>query len=80
MLIFQGFSSSHIVCDFPAFSFKVWIATPTRNQFASNRTRVRIPLSAPNKDYNFDTICIEVIVLFFALKHCFLRLFPPFQV
>ena len=47
MLIFQGFANSRIVREFPPFSFKVRIATLTRNQFASNRTRVRIPPSPP---------------------------------
>uniref|UniRef100_UPI0030791531 hypothetical protein n=1 Tax=Dysosmobacter welbionis TaxID=2093857 RepID=UPI0030791531 len=47
MLIFQGFANSRIVREFPPFSFKVRIATLTRNQFASNRTRVRIPPAAP---------------------------------
>ena len=49
MLIFQGFANSRIVCEFPPFSFKVRIATLTRNQFASNRTWVRIPSSPPKK-------------------------------
>ena len=47
MLIFQGFANSRIVREFPPFSFKVWIATLTRNQFDSNVTWVRIPPSAP---------------------------------
>ena len=47
MLIFQGFANSRIVREFPPFSFKVRIATLTRNQFAGNRTRVRIPTAAP---------------------------------
>lgn len=47
MLIFQGFASSRIVREFPPFSFKVRIATLTRNQFGSNATWVRIPPSAP---------------------------------
>lgn len=47
MLIFQGFANSRIVREFPPFSFKVRIATLTRNQFASNRTWVRIPSSPP---------------------------------
>ena len=47
MLIFQGFANSCIVREFPPFSFKVRIATLTRNQFGSNATWVRIPPSAP---------------------------------
>ena len=47
MLIFQGFANSRIVREFPPFSFKVRIATLTRNQFGSNATWVRIPPSAP---------------------------------
>ena len=47
MLIFQGFANSRIVREFPPFSFKVLIATLTRNQFGSNATWVRIPPSAP---------------------------------
>ena len=47
MLIFQGFANSRIVREFPPFSFKVRIATLTRNQFDSNVTWVRIPPSAP---------------------------------
>ena len=49
MLIFQWFANSRIVREFPPFSFKVRIATLTRNQFASNRTWVRIPSSPPKK-------------------------------
>ena len=49
MLIFQGFANSRIVREFPPFSFKVRIATLTRNQFAGNRTWVRIPSSPPKK-------------------------------
>ena len=49
MLIFQGLANSHIVREFLLFSFKVRIATLTRNQFASNRTWVRIPSSPPKK-------------------------------
>ena len=47
MLVFQGFANSRIVREFPPFSFKVRIATLTRNQFGSNATWVRIPPSAP---------------------------------
>ena len=50
MLIFQGFSSSHIVCDFPAFSFKVLIATPTRNEEARTTLRVRIVVVREQKN------------------------------
>ena len=49
MLIFQRFSSSHIVCDIPAFSFKVRIATLTRNQLIRKGPWVRIPPSPPPK-------------------------------
>jgi len=49
MLIFQGFSSSHIVCDIPAFSFKVLIATPTRNRLIRKGPWVRIPPSPPKR-------------------------------
>ena len=52
MLIFQGFANSRIVREFPPFSFKVRIATLTRNQFASNRTWVRIPSSPPKSPVN----------------------------
>lgn len=50
MLIFQGFANSRIVREFPLFSFKVRIATLTRNQFEGNLTRVRIPPAAPRKN------------------------------
>ena len=30
--------------------------------------RVQVPFLAPNKDYNFDTISTEVIVLIFLSK------------
>ncbi len=49
MLIFQWFANSRIVREFPPFSFKVRIATLTRNQFVGNHTRVRIPPAAPYK-------------------------------
>ena len=47
MLIFQWFANSRIVREFPPFSFKVRIATLTRNQFEGNLTWVRIPPAAP---------------------------------
>lgn len=47
MLIFQGFANSRIVREFPPFSFKVRIATLTRNAFALTGTWVRIPPSPP---------------------------------
>ena len=50
MLIFQGFANSRIVREFPSFSFKVQMATLTRNQFEGNLTRVRIPPAAPRKN------------------------------
>lgn len=50
MLIFQWFANSRIVREFPPFSFKVRIATLTRNQFEGNLTRVRIPPAAPRKN------------------------------
>ena len=34
--------------------------------------QVRILSLRPNKDYNFDTISIEVIVLIFVQKLCFI--------
>jgi hypothetical protein len=36
MLIFQGFANSRIVREFPPFSFKVRIATLTRNRFVGD--------------------------------------------
>ena len=39
MLIFQGFASSRIVREFPPFSFKVRIATLTRNQLTGQTVR-----------------------------------------
>ena len=39
MLIFQGFASSRIVREFPPFSFKVRIATLTRNQVVAQAAR-----------------------------------------
>lgn len=41
MLIFQGFANSRIVREFPPFSFKVRIATLTRNNNAHSTSRVR---------------------------------------
>ena len=49
MLIFQGFANSRIVREFPPFSFKVRIATLTRNQFDGDITWVRIPPAAPER-------------------------------
>ena len=34
--------------------------------------QVRVLSLRPNKDYNFDTISIEVIVLIFVQKLCFI--------
>ena len=39
MLIFQGFANSRIAREFPPFSFKVRIATLTRNQVYRQRYR-----------------------------------------
>ena len=39
MLIFQGFANSRIVREFPPFSFKVRIATLTRNRVGGNTPR-----------------------------------------
>ena len=36
MLIFQGFANSRIVREFPPFSFKVRIATLTRNRLTGD--------------------------------------------
>ena len=52
MLIFQGFSNSRIVREFPPFSFKVRIATLTRNAVDRKVSRVRIPNSPPQKACN----------------------------
>ena len=41
---------------------------------------VRVPPPAPNKDYNFDTISTEVIVLIFYLKALIFKFFMPSQV
>lgn len=57
MLIFQGFANSRIVREFPPFSFKVRIATLTRNQFAGNSgTWVRIPPAPPSWELHFSLI------------------------
>ena len=42
MLIFQGFANSRIVREFPPFSFKVRIATLTRNNGVYSTSRVRM--------------------------------------
>ena len=47
MLIFQGFANSRIVREFPPFSFKVRIATLTRNQLNRKVPWVRIPPAPP---------------------------------
>ena len=47
MLIFQGFANSRIVREFPPFSFKVQIATLTRNQLYLRVPWVRIPPTPP---------------------------------
>ena len=52
MLIFQGFANSRIVREFPPFSFKVRIATLTRNAVDRKVSRVRIPNSPPQKACN----------------------------
>ena len=52
MLIFQGFASSRIVREFPPFSFKVRIATLTRNQLYLTVPWVRIPLAPPSRACN----------------------------
>ena len=49
MLIFQGFANSRIVREFPPFSFKVRIATLTRNPLAFRGPWVRIPPAPPSK-------------------------------
>ena len=52
MLIFQGFANSRIVREFPPFSFKVRIATLTRNQLYLTVPWVRIPLAPPSRACN----------------------------
>ena len=52
MLIFQGFANSRIVREFPLFSFKVRIATLTRNQLYLTVPWVRIPLAPPSRACN----------------------------
>lgn len=48
MLVFQGFANSRIVREFPPFSFKVRIATLTRNALGQETVAwVRLPPSAP---------------------------------
>ena len=69
MLIFQGFANSRIVREFPPFSFKVQIATLTRNQFEGNLTRVRIPPAAPKQEETHSRLFLFVLHL--------LPLLPP---
>lgn len=69
MLIFQGFANSRIVREFPPFSFKVRIATLTRNQFEGNLTRVRIPPAAPKQEETHSRLFLFVLHL--------LPLLPP---
>ena len=52
MMIFQGFANSRIVREFPPFSFKVRIATLTRNQLYLTVPWVRIPLAPPSRACN----------------------------
>ena len=52
VLIFQGFASSHIVREFPAFSANVGIATMTRNDGAYSTPQVRI--GAAESAYKFS--------------------------
>ena len=47
MLIFQGFANSRIVREFPPFSFKVRIATLTRNHGAYSTSGVRMGALTP---------------------------------
>ena len=47
MLIFQWFANSRIVREFPPFSFKVRIATLTRNNGAYSTSRVRMGALTP---------------------------------
>ena len=61
MLIFQGFANSRIVREFPPFSFKVRIATLTRNQFEGNLTRVRIPPAAPKQEETHSRLFLFVL-------------------
>lgn len=69
MLIFQWFANSRIVREFPPFSFKVRIATLTRNQFEGNLTRVRIPPAAPKQEETHSRLFLFVLHL--------LPLLPP---
>ena len=58
MLIFQGLANSCIVREFPPFSFKVRIATLTRNAVGRLKTgaRVRISPSPPKSRNNLDIV------------------------
>ena len=51
MLIFQWFANSRIVPEFPPFSFKVRIATLTRNNGAYSTSRVRMGALTPCHEY-----------------------------
>lgn len=68
MLIFQGFANSRIVREFPPFSFKVRIATLTRNQVYGNVSWVRIPPLPPLGNNTNPDDKLE-FVLFFSNEY-----------
>mgnify|MGYP007086044553 CR=1 FL=1 len=72
MLIFQGFANSRIVREFPPFSFKVRIATLTRNAVSRKASRVRIPNSPPKSPVNK-----RFSGLFFFVRFCKIASKPP---
>ena len=68
MLIFQGFANSRIVREFPPFSFKVRIATLTRNAVSRKGPRVRIPNSPP-KTQSYQGFCPYDWAFLFSQGH-----------
>ena len=77
MLIFQGFANSRIVREFPPFSFKVRIATMTRNQvvaqaargFESHPIRQQEPVIKPiTGSFLFSEAGNSVLLHFFGEK------------
>lgn len=80
MLIFQGFASSRIVREFPPFSFKVRIATLTRNRGADSTSGVRMGALTPwfttlPKSSILRTIPVAFIYFLLCLKISALILF-----
>ena len=66
MLIFQWFANSRIVREFPPFSFKVRIATLTRNQvsYAECQTAETLGTMRVPAEFKLNNVACSILLFF----------------